>query len=155
MGKRGPQPTPTSILHKRGSWRAALRDGEPEGDGSAPPMPTGLDEAAETEWNRVIGWLEINDLTSSVDMSALAAYCVYWSVWCKLSLKLTGMEDVTTTAYRRLLTCVNDAFNNMLKAAREFGFTPSSRTGLRVGERKQKTDDPLAVYFQAGRKSSG
>ena len=76
MGKRGPAPTPTAKLEKRGSWRAKTRNDEPEGQSvkSASP-PRWISKEGKKIWKKVFPIVSNMGIMKESDITALARYC--------------------------------------------------------------------------------
>jgi P27 family predicted phage terminase small subunit len=147
MGLRGPAPTPTAILKNRGSWLANLRKGEPEFPVSEPPKPEWLNVQAGEEWDRQIVLLRNRGVIAEVDLATFAGYCMSWSEWVMAEewIANNGYTFETEKGYigtQPMVAIRNAAFDRMTKAAKEFGFTPSSRTKVKVdgGQPKTKLD---------------
>ena len=57
MSKRGPAPTPRTILEQRGSWRAKLNRDQPVPKAGRPKCPK-LSKAEKTVWNAIMRILD-------------------------------------------------------------------------------------------------
>ena len=147
MGRRGPPPTPTPILEARGSWRAKARDGEPRLPLSAPACPGWLSAEAKEEWRRQIAQLKQMGCIARCDRAALSIYCEAWAEFERATRQLEGGmliaagKDDSEIAPHPLMAIRDRAADRVLKLAREFGFTPSSRTQLR-GETRHSAMTP-------------
>jgi len=133
MGKRGPQPTPTAILEKRGSWLAKTRRGEPIPTGEMSlDVPVILKDIEAVErWNEVAPQLKNLGVVTLVDSATLIRYCRYWGLWCRQSNREDGERDEQ----------LFDRYQNaLIKLEKELGLTPASRSSIRVPEQKQKKD---------------
>ncbi len=74
---------------------------------------------------------------TTVDRAALAAYCVAYARWADAEAQVTKLGTVVKTANGNLiqnpyLAVANRAMDQMMKAAGEFGMTPSSRSRMQV-----------------------
>src|SRR5262245_40672243 len=85
MGRRGPAPTPTSILEIRGSTLVSKRRKRREAKGPAgsPKCPAWLDADAKAAWRQLVPMLEHMGVLTKIDGNALTRYCRYWSRWRK------------------------------------------------------------------------
>ena len=144
MGRRGPQPTPTAVLEARGSWRAAARKGEPQPKVMVPDCPAWVSDLGREYWDEVAGMLAELGVMTEADrhplalmVDALARY-----VAARAMVTTDGVLDEAKATYTTEggAVCQHPAVNQMNKAmdqtmrlAREFGLTPSSRSGIIVG----------------------
>lgn len=100
----------------------------------------------------------------------LAGYCQAWGEWAALEERAKtmlgekgpdGLIDVTPSGYKQIGALVqarDRAFDRMLRAAREFGLSPSSRVQSTVGQQLSLpgvTDDPMEGFLEAGSRLSG
>ena len=141
MGKRGPPPTPTSVLKLRGSWRASRREGEPEASGS-PSRPEWLTPAAAELWELVVPALEALGVLGASDGFALARYCALYAEWieCGEAIARQGtfiQERDKRGKLKPLRKNPRIALRQELGAElgrleREFGLTPAARVGVRA-----------------------
>lgn len=152
MGKRGPKPTPTSILKVRGSWRADAREGEPECGGSPQP-PDWLQGEALAKWNALVPKLERMGVVGEVDGDMLAAYCEAWAEFVEAEKYIRDHGRVAVgekgSEYQHPMVGIkNKAVERMGRLGAQFGWSASARTGLKVdGEKKQ--DNGKSRFFNA------
>jgi P27 family predicted phage terminase small subunit len=85
MGRRGPLPTPTNVLRKRGSWRARINRQEPRPEPGAPECPAWLTEGAKATWRRLARMLTAAGMITKADGQVLTRYCDAWDKWVKAS----------------------------------------------------------------------
>ena len=133
MGSRGPAPTPTAILAARGSWRANIRPGEPEPPAPSLRPPKWISEPARKLWRQLAKELADIGVFKATDRHMLAVLCETYATWRatdddKAKEKWTGV---------------------LLRLAREFGLTPSSRSGLIV-DQAPSTQDKSKSYKLVG-----
>lgn len=146
MATRGRKPTPTHLKLVTGNpGKRALPKNEPAIPALPPdaelPIPVHLSDEAKVEWGRIIGSLQAVGLVTTVDRGALAAYCQAWGRWVQAERALSAMaaQDAATSALmimtescnriqNPLVGTANRAMEIMLKAAAEFGMTPSARS---------------------------
>lgn len=139
MGARGPQPTPTSTLKLRGSWRAKTRQNEPQFAAGVPVCPKWITGEARREWRRILPQLEAAGLLTAADLAALAAYCDAWADFCEASAAvrkaLAPKGCGFVEAIRRgLLSAKRAAREALLKAADRFGLSPATRSKCTADE---------------------
>jgi P27 family predicted phage terminase small subunit len=155
MGARGPAPKPTNLKLIQGTFRKdrAPRT-EPQPETKAPKMPTWLNRDGKREWKRIIGELEELGLVSELDRNVLAAYCQAFGEWREHSRAV--YENGTTTisgagsiVAHPEVAMRNDAYRRMLKAAQEFGLTPSSRTRINGAEGAREVENDF-MKFRTG-----
>lgn len=156
---RGPKPTPTALKKLRGNpGKRALPKDEPTppalqpGDELTAP-PKWLDRYAAEEWVRVTAQLVPLGLVTAIDTTALAAYCKCYSRWRKAeeALDREGVEmKAGKGGYRQQQPKVAIAQRylvQMQSLAAEFGFTPASRTRLRVPPPAERGGDDYERYL--------
>jgi len=142
MGKRGPKPTPTAALEKRGSWLAKTRGGEPEPESlpGVPPVPAGMQgEAAET-WRTLAPVLVGMGTLTTADLQTFERYCRTLALWRKLML---GLEGATVVDRADVLAWdkVTEALRRMDAA---FGLSPADRAGMKLPDTKDtNASDPF------------
>jgi P27 family predicted phage terminase small subunit len=132
-----------------------LHGGHPERVNKAEPVPAKLpvikppylSEAASGKWDELAPHLVSMGVVTGVDVDVLAAYCECFARW----RRLVGLAASSPPVFRRshpgseggdeqemvlvknpLWSQVRDAEAALRVMAREFGFTPSARSGLRV-----------------------
>lgn len=132
MGLRGPQPTPTAELEKRGSWRAKKRkkDGEPQ-PGGVPEPPYKLVGDSRKLWESLVPRLAESGIATEVDSETLAVMCVWFGKFRKIQKALDKMAATNKDHYR-LLIQMQMASNCFDKLAARFGMTPADRTRIKV-----------------------
>ena len=138
MPGRKPQPTKLKVLHGNPGKRE-LNKNEPQPEIMIPSPPEHLNDAAKEEWDRVSGELYTLKLLSSIDRSALAAYCQAYGRWvsAEKGIESKGLLVKTTNGnviQSPLVGIANKSLLIMHKFLVEFGMTPSSRSRITVGE---------------------
>lgn len=147
MGARGPAPTPSNLKVLRGTFRKdRAADNEPKPEVKAPSCPTWLHREAKREWRRIVKHLVKLGLVTELDRAALAAYCQAYADWWKMEKRVEEVGEVQVTksgyaAQRPEVSMRDKAWERMLKAAKEFGFTPSSRSRVSAADTGTQTDD--------------
>jgi P27 family predicted phage terminase small subunit len=157
----GPAPKPTALKRIQGNpGKRALNKNEPKFTGT-PKCPTWLTKSAKAEWRRVVAELSALDMLRSVDSSSLAAYCQSYSRWRSAEETIdhegqTVQEPITNKAgevvghktKRHPATSIaKEALTSMLRASALFGFDPSSRSRLSVGE--PTAADPFTTFMES------
>ncbi len=141
MGKRGPKRTPTSVLSKRGSWRAKSRGPEPTVPEGIPDIPEGLREDAVEIWEQVTAQLEEMGILGRCDGNALERYCnaVIKYRECEAILEAEGVTYERHSLGGDKLVKERPEVKIAAKLSEEcrklenaFGLNPSARTGLCV-----------------------
>lgn len=146
--KPGPRAKPTALKKLAGNpGKKRLNEAEPKPVISYQPYaPRHLNEPAKKEWNRVVGKLIDLGLFTDLDHAALAMYCQAYGRWVMAENEIveTGGEILTSdkgNLYQNPWFFVsNKAFDQMRQMLQEFGFSPSSRTGIKADPKsKEKT----------------
>ena len=157
MGKRGTKPTPTNTLEARGSWRAKARgkDGEPEPAVEVPPPPEWLSDRATAEYWHIVPQLEGLGLISGVYQVPLALYCQAMADYLETKALVKEHGWIITTETGRVIEhpavgIMHKAWERCLKAAREFGMTPSAMSGVRPVKKDEPQKKKKGRFFAAG-----
>lgn len=162
----GRKPLPAAVKAERGNpGKRKINEKEPQFSGS-PTCPDFLTPVAKAEWNRVTTELAALNMLRSVDSAALASYCLSYARW--ISAEETVTEEGQTISEPVLnkagkvvghkikrhpaTTIAKDEKAAMHRAAALFGFDPSSRTRLSVGEPQQA--DPFEAFMAELHKDS-
>ena len=105
-----------------------------------PSAPKWLSRYGIEEWNKVVNQLFNLQMLHNVDLIMIESYCNEISLYkeCEIELRNTKRIDEFTSSeglvLRRqanpLIKMKNDALNNALKIAREFGLTPVARASI-------------------------
>jgi P27 family predicted phage terminase small subunit len=138
MGKRGPKPTPTAVLAARGSWRAALRQGEPQPKVCVPPCPDWLSGDSQKMFNDLAALLAGLGMMTECDTMSLASLCDAWHDFLN-AREIVEREGITTMTQNGneithpAVSVKNKAWMRVMKGCHEFGLTPSARSGIVVG----------------------
>jgi P27 family predicted phage terminase small subunit len=143
MGRHGPKPLPTSTLKQRGSWLAKTRSDEPKPAHKLPPCPAWVSAEARKYWKdigSVLDGMKVMTVADRVALGlladALARYvALKQAVYGTAKEAGTGLLSVNgsgTLMRHPMALLMAEAWEQVLKACREFGLTPSSRTGVRL-----------------------
>jgi P27 family predicted phage terminase small subunit len=153
MGSRGPAPKPTALNELAGNpGKRAKRANEPKPRkaNTTPPVPSHLSDDAKKEWRRVAKELYGLGLLTSIDRTALAAYCETFVTWCDALAKCREMGMIVKTTngnaiQNPYLSVASQAEKRMRGWLSEFGMTPSSRTRISVDA--QEDADPYEAFL--------
>ena len=158
MGKRGPAPKPTNLKVLQGNpGKRKLNEDEPSftsSEGILTPPPF-LSRYAKKEWKRIVPLLKANGLLTDVDVNTLAAYCQSYHRWIEAekairTYGLTTETDKGNIIQRPEVGIANKAMEAMVRYAKEFGLTPSSRTSLHANA-PDKQDDPFMEFLKGAK----
>lgn len=129
--------------------------------GDMPECPPWIHALAKEEWERLAEPLYEMGVLTSIDQTALAAYCMAYARWRQAEQDLENMargDDLTHGVLLRtkegnpvqnpLVGVANVARRDMLRLAAEFGLTPSSRTMIKGAAGDD--DATSRRYFGAG-----
>lgn len=154
MGKRGPKPTPTAMLEARGSWRAGLREGEPKPEPiTAVACPKWLKGPARRWWPQVsqeliaMGVLTTADLLACSMLVDQIGWYMHWRAMLESEGKEMQLSKDGMLKMHPAWAAMNEAWDRVLKASREFGMTPSSRVGLTTSK-AEKNNDGKKRFFK-------
>ena len=160
MGKRGPKPTPTSLLKLRGSWRGDINKHEPMPDVGVPECPKELDGIAKGCWDELAPMLVGMKVLTIADGKAFELLCVTFSNWKRSEAMLQKHGDVypirdannqvkylQQSPYVAMARNFGKAFKEMLC---EFGLTPSARSRVTMGNDNQTKQADARMKYLSG-----
>lgn len=158
MGARGPQPTPTAILQKRGSligkYQRGERVGEPVATVAEPVMPANLGPEGKAEWKRIVPLLLARRTLTEEDRGALGVYCQAWEEFdynAKLIRKMrAGTHRHTGNLQDHPRRVLHAAAERLLKTIAQFGLSPSTKTRIRAEGKANKEEDSKSRFFPSG-----
>lgn len=140
MAGRPRKPTALKLIEGNPGKRP-LPENEPKPAPIPPDCPKWLLADAKKEWQRLAPELESMGLLTRIDMAALAAYCQSYARWKQAEAAMgravkkgedpNGWENVARQRQKEMIAC-----------AKEFGFTPVSRT--KVSAVRQEEDDEFS-----------
>ncbi len=153
MATRGRKPKPTAMKVLEGNpGKRPLNLAEPHPEKKLPDCPDWLEDEAKAEWERLAVPLYNIGLLTELDMAAFASYCQAYARWKEAEefISQHGSIVKTKTGYWQQVPQVSIARANqamMLKAAAEFGLTPSARSRIIAGNTKAEdaVDDMEAL----------
>jgi P27 family predicted phage terminase small subunit len=167
MATRGRKPTPLHLVAARGNPRQkklpdldkAVRP--PELDQPMPPAH--LSDEAKVEWGRLIATMCTLHLMTTLDVAAFAAYCQAYGRWVQAERAAAAMAEkdpvnralmIKTTGgnaiQNPLIGIANKAMQDMLRAATEFGMTPSARARVQGDAGGANTGNPFDAFRKSG-----
>ena len=142
MGRRGPAPTPTSVLKLRGSWRGDANPEEPQPERGVPDMPEFLEGMSKECWDQLVPLIDGMNVLTLADEVALSMLCKTYANWRRAEALLEKhgdvypiRDDAGNVKYLQQSPYVSIARNNLLALKgmlEQFGLTPSARSRLRV-----------------------
>lgn len=152
MGKRGPAPKPTAVKKIAGNpGKRKINKKEPKPAERNITAPDWMSPHAQQEWIRIYAELRACGLVSVADRGALTAYCVAWGRWVMAEEEIEKCKNDPARGFvvmgskgglimNPLIRVADKAQENMLRAAKEFGMTPSSRTGLSIERNEDENE---------------
>ena len=146
MGRRGPKKTPAATKKRRGTYRAD-RDAEPvEFEGVVPVPDEGLRDEVVEEWNRLAPILASKGLLTEVDWLAWRLGMHAYDTWLSSSEQLASEQLVVVSSkgapYQNpLVGIAGKSWQAVLTFCREFGLTPSARSGLKIQDGPEPEDE--------------
>ena len=150
MARGGPPPKPTHLKLLEGNpGKQKLNLNEPKPRPVAPSCPSWLTAAAKAEWKRLVPELDSLGLLSGLDRGVFAAYCQAWARWREaeellekhgLTYEYTNKAGEVNTVNRPEVVTAHKYLLAMTRAAQEMGFSPASRSRVRVDLQKEADD---------------
>jgi P27 family predicted phage terminase small subunit len=137
MGRTGPAPKPTALRVLHGDRKSRINLNEPRPRDLPPERPPWLSELAAEEWERIALDLAAMGTVKAVDGTALAAYCEAVGR-LRIATRLVAesgpllVDDDGHVRKNPAVAQARDASYEVRMWAREFGFTPSARSPLRI-----------------------
>jgi len=121
-----------------------------------PTAPEWLSQIGKEEWNKVTAQLFNLEMLYSVDLRLVEAYCNEIALYLECEMKLRKENRIDEfqssegTVLRRqaspLVKMKNDALNNSLKLAAQFGLTPVARASIAAPVTNNNTQ--INNYFE-------
>lgn len=151
---RGRKKTPTKLKELKGSLRKCREvsnEMQTTNVVSMPQAPSFLNQQGADEWDLVTNELANIKMLHLTDLSILAAYCNEIGIYREIAQELQGnFTEQTVDKDGRLRASkiapkykvMQNALQNAMKIASQFGFTPSARASLSMPEQdEERTDD--------------
>ena len=162
MGARGPAAKPTNLKIIQGNPGKRQLNHDVKLDTSKEVLtpPAHLDRKAKAEWKRLAPVVLKAGLLTEGDIAAFGAYCAAFSHWyhaekdlqAKISENGGSMTFETDKGYQQQIPEVSIATNarlNMIKIAREFGLTPSSRANISAVDKNEESS--IMEFIKGGK----
>lgn len=137
---------PTAVKVARGMRPSRINHEEPQALAGEVMTPPGLSPLAAEEWRKVAPDLLTMGVLARTDAAGLAVYCEAVARWRNLALLVAdapplieGERGMVTNPLYRL---IRDAAAEVRVWAREFGLTPSARSGIHVTHHVAGEGDP-------------
>jgi len=156
MGRRGPAPQPTALKLLKGETRSSrLNRDAPRPVSKLPLMPDDMDPRAKEVWRRQIESMGGTGVLTVADGDALRAYCEAVSRY-EAAASLLAQSGPLVRGARTgdliknpLHQIVRDNAVLIRLFARELGFVPAGREGIRPGGIGEN-DDPFEAWLSEG-----
>ena len=162
MGRRGPPPTPTSLLKLRGSPLVSKRRDRTEAKGPAgkPTCPSWLDEDAKAAWRQIVPLLDAMGVLTRIDCNALSRYCRLWSRWRKAEAFIQEKGDMypikdesgRVKCFQQWpqVAIASKLSQQLTRLEQEFGMTPSARTRIQIVPPAAPVDESKKRFLNLG-----
>ena len=156
---RGRKKTPTKIKELKGSLRKCREvsnEMQTTNVVSMPQAPSFLNQHGADEWDLVTNELANIKMLHLTDLSILAAYCNEIGIYREIAQELQGnFTEQTVDKDGRLRSSkiapkykvMQNALQNAMKIATQFGFTPSSRASLSIPEQDEERTDDFNFFY--------
>ncbi|QDU62158.1 Phage terminase, small subunit [Planctomycetes bacterium Pan216] len=152
MGARGPKKTSDATKRLRGTNRKDRDDQSLKLKRGIPTRPKWIvHEVAVIEWDRVVEILANDNVLTLGDQGILALYCQAYADWIEAK-EVIEDEGITTETDKGnviqhpAVGACNKAWERCLKAAKELGLTPASRS--RVDREPDAEEDGFAAFIR-------
>jgi len=148
MGARGPRPTPTEVLKRRGSSLVPKRrrQREPKAPPGRPSCPSWLSGRGKELFAALLKELELLGVLGKSDRTAIAlladAQDQYLST--RETIEEEGETFTTDKGYvgqHPAVAMRTKAWDRVMRGCREFGLTPSARVGVKAAEQDVPSND--------------
>ena len=167
MGRKA---TPASLKALRGNpGNRPINTTEPQPEllCSVPEPPENLGEIARREWERLAWELISLKLLTALDTTMLEVYCesyeqyrqadseikAYFEKFKKYTVTYTNKANNENEVPHPALRIKREALDIMRSVGSEFGFTPASRTKLKVPPQAQTGSKLLSIIKDRGARS--
>ncbi len=156
--KRGPKPQPTALKVARGNpGKRRLNAAEPKPAAQLPPCPSHLKGEARKAWQRFAKVLTVAGIATVADATALELLCTSLALYAEALAYVQkhgpiwlekGDSKIPKFAYSPYWSVMNREWKKITTLLREFGLTPSSRSGV-VAIGPTAVADPFKQYLQS------
>lgn len=149
-GRSGRKKQPAALKKAKGTYRPPRDQDGASLPAGVPPVPDGLNPQAAREWARLAPLCLQAGLLTHADWIAWELGFWAYSTWLNVSKSIGDPVWITKNDYpvqRPEVAIAQKAWSAVLQFCREFGLTPSARSGLRLtgefGGGETKSTDPL------------
>ena len=155
---KGRKKIPTKVKELKGTLeKSRLVGNEMETTAvvSMPQAPSFLNQQGADEWHLVTNELANIKMLHLTDLSILAAYCNEIGIYREIAQELQGnFTEQTVDKDGRLRSSkiapkykvMQNALQNAMKIATQFGFTPSSRASLSMPNQDEESTDDFNFF---------
>jgi P27 family predicted phage terminase small subunit len=146
-GRNGPVPAPRAVKVLRGDRPSRISTDEPQPLSGDVARPVELSPAAAEVWAAVVPHLSYMGVLAPADAPSLAQYCEAVVRAARVSREAAGAPPLIEGAEGHLVrnplyALARDASSELRMWAREFGLTPSARSGIHITHHKASDADP-------------
>lgn len=135
---KGRKPKPLALQLIEGEKnKDRINDAQPKPRPVAPKVPKELSPVAKKHYKKISETLERLGVLTEIDGAALFAYCAAYGRWIEAeqTIKEKGLlykSPAGAVGVSPMVRIANQAIDQMMKIASEFGMTPASRTKIKV-----------------------
>jgi P27 family predicted phage terminase small subunit len=110
-----------------------------------PDPPAWMGPAGQEQWNKLAPLLIARKLLTDADWTAFALLVRAWDLWCQAQIQINEEGMTSVTEKNNVIThpavwIANACWSQIIKGCREFGLSPSARTGLTMPDVDQAAD---------------
>lgn len=143
---------PAKTHKDRGTFQPCRHSG-PEPDVEIPPMPSGMSDKAKQAWEETTSELKEIGLISKIDQIPMRLLCDSYSTYLEaqenivkngvtvIHKKFGRDGDIENEVENPAIKIRDSAFQQIHKICREFGMTPSARTGITPSKEAPKSSN--------------
>ena len=155
MGRRGPARKPTILKIAQGNpGHQVLNHDEPIPERGKPTAPKWLDDGAAVEFDRACEHLEEMGLLFKSDMGVIACYAQALSDIAKATKVLDEEGRYLGGDERKFIHPAEkvrqDAMNTVRSLARELGFGPAARSGIKAHKKGKDSLEEFKRFLKHG-----
>ena len=143
MGARGPVKKPAAVHKARGTFRPH-RHNDVRLPVQIPDMPPDLSPAAQAHWNVLTQKLLKAGLVADLDGTFLRLLCEECALYLEIcdEIRIVGLLPSLASG---LLKARHSSFTRLRAMGRDFGLSPSARTGLNIDIAQENDDDVSSI----------
>ena len=152
---RKPKPTALKVLEGNPGKRELNKAEVMPARGGLPKCPDWLETEAKAEWERLSKVMYELGILTVLDVAPFASYCQAYARWKEAEEFITQHGSIvkTKSGYWQQVPQVSIAHSNqkiMMQAASEFGLTPSARSRMIAGDKKEAEADEMECILSGG-----